>query len=221
MRLPFASSVLYVCLYCLLPFASQGQKKFCTAQPRGSNYFYVGTENWLDINTNFIGESGDTLSVRSDSSFVTIHRTNSNRYYVEVNRRGKFNVKVKTSEDSTEFEFLARAMPNPVARIAGVSNVTSIMPEQFHVQKSLLASMTPDAPTVLCIVASFEITCIRRNSSRISLRNEGAMFSSQVRALVSTADSGDIFLFENIQSRCVGDTQETKRLLDSVVVRIE
>jgi GldM C-terminal domain len=221
MRLPFAISVLYVCLYCTLPVSAQEQKKFCTAQPRGSSYFYVGTENWLDINTNFIGESGDTLSVQSDSSFVSIRRTSSNHYYVQVTRRGKFNVKIKSSEDSTEFEFLAHALPNPVARIAGVSNLTSLMPEQFHVQKSLLASMKPETPNVLCIVASFDITCIRRNNSRTTLRNNGAMFNAPVRALVSTADSGDIFLFENIQSRCACDTQETKRLLDAVVVRIE
>ncbi len=102
-----------------------------------------------------------------------------------------------------EFTYKERACPDPVA-VVGHFGQISFEATEFHVLDSLSAQLTEFDFAKECSIVGFILTKVGRRVDPIQVNN-GGLFSSETKAIIQTATSGDNYLFTALKAKCSGD----------------
>lgn len=90
---------------------------------------------------------------------------------------------------------------------------------EFRAQMGIIAAVEGYDIYARCATLAFDIIRISSDDKVSRAANTGARFIGEARALVSQAESGDVFVFRNIMYKCPGDDHEKR--LDDMIFEIE
>ena len=144
-------------------------------------------------------------------------------YILRANAPGNGNLLIKIGDFQENYVVQIKRMPDPIA-ILGGSAATKMGIEKFHAQYGIGAPIINFDINANCKVISFSMTQIKKDGSQKTVENEGGRFGEKALELQKRAESGDIYLFENIKSQCPGDRfidDKLGRRLNDLIIRIE
>ncbi len=90
---------------------------------------------------------------------------------------------------------------------------------EFKAKSALHAILKDFDFDAKCSISSFTLTRSAKHKEIIPVFNAGGLFQSEAKKLVSQADHGDVYYFEDIKARCPGDT--AGRSIGSLVFTIK
>jgi hypothetical protein len=180
--------------------------------PEKNNFIYAGIENEITIN-GFNQISNPTVTVTwgtlkkvSDSTFlITPMNVDSCFIFIRsaLNSQSVFSIKVKQ-------------LPKPDPFLNG--NVQSGVLDRDiikHIDSLLLAINDFDRVVPFEII-SFDVTRVW-DQAKSTISNSGSKLGSRAKKMLTTATSGDIYIFDNISYSVNGQKQKLSR---NVVLRI-
>jgi len=89
----------------------------------------------------------------------------------------------------------------------------------FKAHGSLIAMLDNFDFEARCGVQSFELYYISKNQDPVSVKNNGAIFSTSTKGIVKRAKAGDIYMFTNVKATCPGD--DASRKLNGLTIHIK
>jgi len=90
---------------------------------------------------------------------------------------------------------------------------------EFKAQGGLAAILEGFDFDAKCKIQGYELTRVAKRQDPVSANNPGARWSSDSKRLVNAAKPGDTYYFDNVKSRCPGDSAGRK--LPSIVFKIK
>jgi hypothetical protein len=180
------------------------------------NVIYVGIENPCRIFVTNV--SNEYVEVSSDNENLEIIEKEGGFYTLIANEAGMANITVSAGYYEETYEVQMKQIPNPVAKL-GIKEGGNIKISAFKAEKGISAWLVDFDFDTRCMIESYAMTRIAKDGRQETVENEGAEFNNAATLLYEKAQSGDIYIFENIRSKCVGD--EESRPINSLVFRIE
>ena len=178
------------------------------------NVLYVGLENPLSIVEANVPPN--ELEVRISSG--TIIGSNGN-YVANVIKPG--DVLIETwhkGKKIGDYLFRVKRIANPIAQI-NRSRGGCFGGGSFKATSGIVAVIEGLDIDARCSITSFNMTYVAKKQDPITLPNQGGSFNGSVTNCTNRAKPGDIFYFDDIKARCLGD--DTDRLLNSLVFSIK
>jgi GldM C-terminal domain len=167
-----------------------------------NNSIFRGVD--YEIELGFLGENNQDFDV-SLSKKGSIKKINSNRYVINSCEVGSLNVQVKY-KDSVFIRPLIIQNFNLVPSILGRQG-GAISLEEFVKASEIFVYPEVSNLKVNCKATYFEFDLTRKgaNIEVVTLKNEGALFSEQIRSYIKTLTSGDWMMFKQIRAKCPCD----------------
>lgn len=178
------------------------------------NVFYVGVDNPVAISA--AGVPSGEVEVRAEG--LVISKTANGKYIARPQRPGNAKIVVSGGGlNPTTFQYRVKRIPNPVPRL-GSKDGGQISAGEFKIYNKILSVLENFDFDARCNISSFELTRAPRNNDPLTVKNTSGNFSGETLRLVSRANRGDVYYFENIRVKCPGDS--VTRKLNSMVFRI-
>jgi GldM C-terminal domain len=170
-----------------------------------NNSIFRGVDYEMELG--FLGENNQDFDV-SLSKKGSIKKINSNRYVINSCEVGSLNVQVKY-KDSVFIKPLIIENFNLVSSILGRQGGTVSL-EEFAKASEIFVYPEFSNLKVNCKITYFEFGLTRKdaNNEVVTLKNEGALFSEQIRSYIKTLMSGDWMMFKQIRAKCPCDDSD-------------
>ena len=179
------------------------------------NVVYIGVDNPCRI---FISDVPNQHIEIEASDNLEVIEQEGGFYNIRANRPGTGTIYVIADDYEQEFQVRMKRIPDPIARL-GTKQGGEMRSGEFKAQGGVAAWLDNFDFDARCKIASFSMTRIAADGSRETVENQGARFNELATALKNKATIGDIFLFENVKSRCPGDA--ATRRGNSMIFRIK
>jgi hypothetical protein len=177
----------------------------------GNAYIYAGEYNSLRI---FIPDETDPMNVELKSSAGTIERTetDSTLFRLYVKEPGlSVEVTAKDTVTGTGGLFYGESVeyPLPQACLNLIENGEMDL-ENFKKQGQIMLKYKNEKNPKLCKCLGFIITRISPDAKKESVKNDGEAFTTNTKNLISKAQKGDYFIFDEIKVQCTANTEPRK-----------
>lgn len=209
---------LSLCFACILFSVVSFAQKFTMANTQ-MNIVYVGVENPISVTVEGHEASSYTLSCGE----AEIKRGEGKSDYIFIPKRaGEIAVKIMTKNGGGEKEigsygFRARALPSPLAQIAGKSG--GYVPLQvFQAQVGVIAVVKGFDFDVHCIIDKFEFSVKRGSTEIFNHKNIGGRFDSYITAFLPKLHEGDIISVTEISGLA---NNRIKQELDNITLYLQ
>lgn len=171
------------------------------------NVFYIGVDNPIYVSA--AGVASYDVRVSIDNG--TLDSLGHGRYVVRVSTPGQVSLRVNTPTSlSRTFLYRAKRIPDPVPILGrGANNEFEAF--KFRQIGGLLMMLEDFDFEARCETVRYTVTRLDKNGQRQTATNEGARYGEAAKALVGEAQSGDLYIFSDIETKCPGDT-ENRRL---------
>lgn len=176
---------------------------------------YIGVNNPCRISITNVPSEQLRVSVTG----MTIENTDEGNglYNIKASRPGNGIITISAGDYIERFDVRIKRIPNPVAKLG--NRIGGRMGSgQFQAQTGVSCWLEDFDFDARCKVTSFSITRIATDGTQETVRNEGAKFSEEVISLQGKATTGDIYLIEEVKTKCSGDMANRK--INSLVFRI-
>jgi len=184
------------------------------------NVFYIGVDNPIECGIS--GIAGDKINASISGGGAKITPKGNGKFVVRVTeptKKGEF-VKVAVSGPKPEFDrdggshseskdFRSKYIPDPIPEIGG-KNGGKMRSGEFKVQKGIAATLYGFDFDAKFEVVSCEVTYAPKRDDLQTKTNQGALFTGDVKALMSQAKPGDSFFFDDIRAK--GPDGKTRNL---------
>lgn len=185
------------------------------------NIIYIGLDNPLKIRP--LKSPSDSIEITSKE--IEIIKKENGFYILRANAPGNGNLLIKIGDFQENYVVQIKRMPDPIARLGSRGSGTKMRIDEFYTQNRIIAWIDNFFEiNGTCKVISFSMTQIKKDGSQKTVKNEGGRFGEKALELQKSAESGDIYLFENIKSQCPGDRfidEKLGRRLNDLIIRIE
>lgn len=182
---------------------------------RGTNILYSDVENIIEIKSN----SKKEIIVTVDNG--SIEKLSVNTYSIVVKNLLPTNLKIKQGSNHSNFEFRTKLIPNPTIIFGfpdGSSNVMKYSADKFRKLKYITPRISDFDYTCSYEIGYYDIIVMKRNGKRKTFNNVNKnQFPSYI---VDDVESGDVFIFCNIEINFI-EKFEKQVKIDDVVVMIE
>ena len=184
--------------------------------PDKMNVLYIGVDNPISVSA--MGVNMNELKVSCQGCNIKKSGSKGN-YSATVTKPGKATISVTGGQlPPTLFEFRAKRIPDPVARISGRSG-GSMGVGEFKAQGGVVAILDNFDFDAKCKIQGFMITYVPKGEASVESTNAGARYNSQSKSLINQAKPGDLFYFDNVKAKCPGDPAGRK--INSMVFKIK
>lgn len=181
------------------------------------NVFYIGVPNPVSVVA--AGIPSTSLKVNPSGSGLKLNKKGTGKYEATVSSPGKATITVSGGGlESTKFEFRAKRIPDPIARL-GNKDSGALGTGEFKAQGGVAAWLDNFDFDATCKIEGFIMTRVAKRQDPVDAPNRGARFSGNAERLKNMATPGDIYYFENIKARCPGD--KAARKINSLVFKIK
>jgi GldM C-terminal domain len=170
-----------------------------------NNSIYRGVD--YEIELGFLSENNQDFDV-SLSKKGSIIKINSNRYIINSCEVGLLNVQVKY-KDSVFVKPIIIENFNLVPSVLGRQG-GAIALEEFTKANEIFVYLDVSNLKVNCKISYFEFGLTRKgaNNEIVTVKNEGALFSEQIRSYLKTLMRGDWMMFKQIKAKCQCDDND-------------
>lgn len=179
------------------------------------NIVYVGVDNPSRIFVTNVPNRH--IEVESDNENLEIIEQEGGFYIFRATQPGRAKVTVKAGYYEEYYDFQMKYIPNPVAKL-GNKNSGEIAAGELNAQGGISAWLENFDFDSYCVIKRYTMTRIAKNGSQETVENEGAKFEETTTNLLKVSETGDVYLFENIESKCPGD--EENRKINSLIFRV-
>jgi hypothetical protein len=187
------------------------------------NVFYVGIDNPVTIAVAGINSNDIEVSV-SGLEGASISGENA-RYIVRASQQTGYNqfcsVTVKDKKSGKicgSYPFRVKIIPEPQARLTNNKSDANISAGEMKAQNGIMAVLENFDFEAKCQISSYEIMYIAKGQEPLTNVNSGGAFSLQSKKLIESAQSGDVYIFKEVNGNCPGDTSPRK--LNPIVISI-
>lgn len=137
----------------------------------------------------------DSISMSNDSL-----KSQYFNIFIPVNYSKKA-LSVKVNE--VDFEFRVKDIPPPSYWFGNLNSSKQVSKSEFHLNNKVKAELSPSFSGVTFSVLSFDLVFIStKNNLQKTIHSEGEILTEEMRQVIKNSNVGDIFIFQNIQSRC-------------------
>ena len=180
------------------------------------NVFYIGVDNPVSVVA--AGVSSNELRVSGSGAGLKL-KGGGSKYTATVGSPGVAKVNVSGGGlKPTSFEFRAKRIPDPVAKL-GKSSGGPMGNGEFKAQGGVLAILEGFDFDARCNIQGFNLTYVAKRQDPVPVINKGPAYSAQAKRLVQRAKPGDIYYFDNVRARCPGD--KAGRQINAMVFTIK
>ena len=180
------------------------------------NVVYVGVENPCRIFVTNV--PSQYVEVSSDNEDLQIIEKEGGFYTLIASNPGRAKITVSAGYYEETYEVRLKRVPDPVAKL-GIKEGGNMKISEFKAQGGIGAWLMNFDFDTRCTIESYAMTRIAKDGTQETVENEGSRFREAATLLQQKAQSGDIYIFENVRSRCPGDN--ANRSINSLVFRIE
>lgn len=177
------------------------------------NVLYIGVDNPISISTAGIAAS----DLRVSGSDILFRRVGNSRYIANVSQPGEGRIRVAGDGVSYSWQYIAKRIPDPVARL-GNSSGGAMGSGEFRAQGGVGAYLDNFDFDTRCAITGFNLVYVAKRQDPVPSTNVGARYTATSRSLVNRAKPGDIYFFENVRAKCPGDSNS--RVINSMVFSI-
>lgn len=182
-----------------------GRRPFAQIQPEYGQFLYAGVDNPLFLEAPGI----DPGSIRITAGGAQLRASGTGRFSIRPERPGRVNLQIDVpGEPPAVFGFDARPLPDPVPglgdslhggrvsrqALAGQTALRAHFPEDFDFQENIE-------------IAGFHLTRYRRREDPVECNNAGQVFSPEIRQILSSIQTGDRLVFDDILVQFAGEHQ--------------
>ena len=166
------------------------------------NVFCTGVENPITILTDGVPEE----KIRITATGATLEKKDDSHYNVRVTIPGEASVKVFAGDSVLrQFKYWVKRLPDPNMLLGGKYKSRHIKNGIFKVQTGLATNFQHFDYDVDCQIVRFRVTRFPCKSDPESVENQGPRFEPAAQRLISRAQPGDQYMFEDIRVKCPGD----------------
>ena len=188
-----------------------------TSELSRQNIVYIGMYNPLKIKT--LKHQEEEIEVTGTG--VEIEKEENGKYIITATRPGNGKINIKIGDYQTIYNVRVKRIPRPWVMLGNHESGT-ISKVTFKAQSGIGAWITNFDVDAKCKMVSFQLTRITKDGEQETIENIGGRFTETAQKIINKAQSGDIYLFEELRYRCPGDTFEKGRKdVNSLVFRIE
>jgi hypothetical protein len=186
-----------ICIFFL--FSEKGKSQNLMLSISKNNSIYRGVDSEIELG--FLGENNQDFEV-SLSKKGSIKKINTNKYIINSCELGLLNVVVKY-KDSVFVKPIIIENFNLTISILGRQG-GAIPLEEFVKASEIFVYPDVSRLNVNCKATYFEFDLTRKdaNSEVVSLKNEGGIFSQQIKSYIKTLMRGDWIMFKQIRAKC-------------------
>ncbi len=167
------------------------------------NVFYLGVKNPITVSA--AGVSSNDLRLSPSGAGITLTKTGSNNYDVEVKAAGTATITMSGGGlVPTAFEYRVKPIPDPTPRL-GALKETSVGNGVFKAQRGLIAALDKFDFDARCSIQSFRVVRVAPRQDAQPVENPGAKFTAEASRIMKMAKPGDTYYFEKVKCRCPGD----------------
>ncbi len=169
------------------------------------NLFYIGVDNPVSVLVRGVPEE----QIRIQAKGAVLKKKDDMNYNVRVTTPGETTITVSNADSVLqEFKYWVKRIPYPVILLGGKYRSGSIGNGTFKVQQGLWSMLEGCEYDATCEIVRFEVTRVGKKAEPVSLTNRGPRFSTEVQRLISQAEPGDAYFFDDIGVNCPGDDVE-------------
>jgi hypothetical protein len=104
--------------------------------------------------------------------------------------------------------YRVKRIPDPTPLLGAKHRSKAMANGEFKAQSGIAAVLENFDFDVKCEVVGFEATYLKkRQDPSPEIANAGARFNDRIQAMVNQANPGDQYFFDNVKTRCPGDSQ--------------
>lgn len=180
------------------------------------NVMYIG--RGYNISVAAPGFPADDISVVVSGCDSKIRKeAGTGRYFLTFRKTGEARIDVSAGTASRSFTYPVKRIPDPIAWL-GSKGLQEFTAGDFKQQHRISADLDDFEFRAFWDIESFNLIYIPKGGEVVEVRNQGAGFNVQTRALVNKARSGDIYCFTNVRAK--GPDDIANRLINSLVFKI-
>lgn len=173
------------------------------------NVLYIGVDNPLTIAAFDTPDEGLDVSGKG----VAITKNGNGHYTARVSSPGEAIIFVKNNKKQTtdSLQFRVKRIPDPHATLCGTHSETGglISLGKFRILNGIEIEQRLDFDAI-CEIQGFEMTLSKQNGEILSAQVSGSRFDKTAKAIQAQVEVGDTVYFDNIKTRCPGDTSGRK-----------
>ncbi len=194
-------------------------ERSCNVAAEKMNVFYIGVDNPVSVTA--AGISSNALKV--NGSGVTLRPGSSRgKYVATASRPGDATITVSGGGlKATNFKFRVKRIPDPIPVLGAGPNKTggAMGNGEFKAQQGLASILENFDFDAKCKIMGYSLTRVAKRQDPVENSNAGARYDSKSKRLVDAAKPGDVYYFDNVKTKCPGDSAGRK--LPSVVFKIK
>lgn len=173
------------------------------------NVFYAGLDNPVSILVRGVPENEVRITT---SENLTIKKETGLSYTVRAGTPGEGSITLSGGRlKPVTFQYRVKRIPDPVPLLGAARGSCLLGNGEFKAQGGIAAVWENLDIEARCDMVSYRVVHLRKNVLMAEATNNGARFEPEVRAIVDEARSGDVYIFDEIKTRCPGD-QATRNL---------
>lgn len=174
------------------------------------NVMYIGVDNPISVAA--AGVSSNEIRVNGSGGGIKLTKTANGKYNATVSSMGLAKVTVSGGGlTPTSFDFRAKRIPDPIARLAGQESGT-LGNGVIRAQSGIFAELDNFDFEAKCTIAGFTLVYQPPREDLAEVVNVGQAFTSASKTLISKAKPGDTFYFNNVRAKCPGDGTGTRKI---------
>lgn len=174
------------------------------------NVMYIGVDNPISVSA--AGVSSNDLRVNGSGAGIKLTKTSNGKYNARVSSMGAAKVTVSGGGlTPTSFDFRAKRIPDPIARLAGEESGT-LGNGVIRAQSGIFAELDNFDFDAKCTIAGFTLVYQPPREDLAEVVNVGQAFTSASKGLISRAKPGDTYYFNNVRAKCPGDGNSTRKI---------
>lgn len=166
------------------------------------NVLYIGVDNPVELDV--AGVNPNNVHVQISGAGGKISRQDDRHYLVSVTNPGDVRITINGDGVSESFEYRAKRIPDPVARLSNSSG-GEMGNGEFKAQAGLGVFLENFDFEAVCNIQGFRLTMIPKRQDPVEVINAGARFNDQSQRLINQAKPGDIYIFSDVKARCPED----------------
>ncbi|GAB5551001.1 MAG: gliding motility protein GldM [Saprospiraceae bacterium] len=174
------------------------------------NVMYIGVDNPISVSA--AGVSSNELRVNGSGAGIKLTKTSNGKYNARVSSMGAAKVTVSGGGlTPTSFDFRAKRIPDPIARLAGEESGT-LGNGVIRAQSGIFAELDNFDFDAKCTIAGFTLVYQPPREDLAEVVNVGQAFTSASKGLINRAKPGDTYYFNNVRAKCPGDGNSTRKI---------
>ncbi len=181
------------------------------------NVLYIGVDNPMTISA--AGVSSNALNVSGSGGGISLTHNGGASYTARVTTPGIAKINISGGGlPNTVKKFRVKRIPDPVPMIGGKSG-GGFGTGAFKAQTGIYAKLKDFEFDAQCDIVSYLLVYIPRGGDPLTAKCTDEIYTGEAKRLVSKAQPGDRYSYEQIKTRCPGD--KVSRKLPSMVVNIQ